>query len=141
MEICVAIYACELPPALLKYSSRKTVLLWGHENLLGYSVELLLNAANDLDLVKVSADQGVDGLVAQVESIHPDVVIIYQLNSAFDPHLMTRLMQNQLWLKVVLVHLESNSVEIFNKQKVWINESPDLLSIVKGCPRLPCANE
>jgi hypothetical protein len=137
----VAIYACELPPAQQKFVSRKSVVLWGHENLLGYSVEFLLNTRNCLDLVRISKDLGVDVLIEQVEKIHPDVVVIYEMNSSDNASLPMRLMKNQVWLKVILVNLENNTVEVFNKQMVQINEGSDLLSIVEGCPRLPCTIE
>lgn len=134
----MAIYACELPPALQKAATKKTVLLWGHENLLGYSVETLLNTRNCLDLVMISKDLGVEALFEQAQALHPDVVIIYQSNCSNIMDLPMRLMQNQARLKVILVTLENNSVQVFNKQQVLINESSDLFSIVEGCPRLPC---
>jgi len=116
-------------------------VLWGHENLLGYSVEFLLNSRKDLELVKLSGEMGAEALIEEVRKTHPDVVVIYQLDCSSNADLPVRLMENQLWLKVILVNLENNSVEVFNKQKVQISESSDLLSIVEGCPRLPCSNQ
>jgi len=137
----VAVYICELPPAQQEAATTKTVVLWGHENLLGYSVELLLNTRKGLDLIKISDSLGVVFLLKQVEKIHPDVVVIYQLNCSSNAELPMRLLQNQARLKVIQVNLENNSVEVFSKQKVVINEGTDLLSIVEGCPRLPCPIE
>jgi hypothetical protein len=116
-------------------------VLWGRENLLGYSVEFLLNIRSSFVLVKIPDYMGENELIKQVETIHPDVVVIYQSNYSSNTGLPMRLLQNQIWLKVILVNLENNSVEVFNKQQVWINEASDLLSIVDGCPRLPCPNE
>jgi hypothetical protein len=116
-------------------------VLWGRENMLGCAVESLLNNRNELDIIKISEEMGLDALIEKVETCHPDVVVIYQPNSCSNADVPMRLMQNQIWLKVILVNLENNSVEVFNKQQVWINESTDLLSIVEGCPRLPCVNE
>lgn len=141
LENFVAIYACELPPAQLKLVACKTVVLWGHVNLLGHSVESLLNTQKALNLIRISEELGVKGLIEEVETSHPDVVVIYQLNSSSNADLPMRLMKNQIWLKVIVVTLENNSVEVFNKQQVWINEPTDLLSIVEGCPRLPCSIE
>lgn len=134
----MAVYLCDVPPAQLKAYAAKTVVLWGHENLLGYSVELLLNTRKDLELIKISEKLGAGVLLEQVEQIHPDVVVIYQLNSSSHADLPMRLAQIQERLKIILVNLENNSVQVFSKQVVQINEGTDLLAIVEGCPRIPC---
>jgi len=137
----VAIYACELPPAKIKHIAKKRVVLWGQEDMLGASVEYLLNISKNLNLIKISDRSDVNSLIEQVENTHPDVIVIHQADYSDNQDLPMRLMQNQSWLKVIIVNLENNSVEVFNKQKVSINEGSDLLSIVEGCPRLPCINE
>jgi len=138
----MAMYACELPPAQLKYVIRKIVLLWGHEDLLGFSVEFLLNHHKELDVIRVADDQGTDTLLQIVEKTRPHIVILQQNNDAENIDLPYLLISKQQSLKVIIVNLLNNSVEIINKQQVCLSESADLLSIVEGCPRLPyCAED
>ncbi len=64
--------------------------------------------------------------------VKPDVVIICQEDCAGDMPLSMQLLQGRPGLKVITVSLENNSVEVYNKQKVWVNEVADLLSVVEG---------
>ena len=133
----MAIYSCELPPTQLKYVANKVVLLWGYEDLIGFSVEYLLKAHKDLHVIKIADNQDIDALLKAVEEIQPNSVILHMQDHATNVDLPILLMRNQQSLKVIVVNLHNNSVEIFTKQQVCLNESSDLVSIVEGCPRLP----
>jgi hypothetical protein len=132
----MAIYSCELPPTKLKYSARKVVLLWGYEDLIGFSVDFLLNTHQDLQLIKIADDQDIEALINAVGKIQPNIVILHLSDHAIKVDLPLLLMRNQQSLKVIVVNLHNNSVEIYNKQQVCLNESSDLVSIVEGCPHL-----
>ncbi len=135
----MTVYACELPPSQIKVVTKKTIALWGQDDLLGFSVETLLNTRKEYwDVIRIPDYEGVDVLLQQVEKIKPDVIVLYQPKYIHYSTLPLQLMQNQQWIKVVIVNLENNSVEVISKQQVVIQEDSDLLSIVEGCPRLPC---
>jgi len=134
----VSVYACELPPTQIKPVLRKTIVLWGHEDVLGHSVEILLGARKDWTLVRVPEYRDIDQFCNEVDKIKPDVVVIYNRGFSSDIILPIKLIANHEWIKVVIVNLDNNSVEVVSKQKVVIQEDSDLLSIVEGCPRLPC---
>ncbi len=110
----------------------KTVILWGREDLLGRGVEFFLNTRSEWEVIRVSDKQGVDFLTQEVERVKPDVVILYQGNCAGDVPVPMQLLQARPDLKVITVSLENNSVEVYNKQKVWLKEVADLLSVVEG---------
>jgi chemotaxis response regulator CheB len=137
----MAIYSCELAPAQLTYVAKKVVLLWGYEDLIGFSVEFLLTAHKDLQVVKIADDQDIDTLLKAVEEFQPNSVILHLQNHVNNIDLPLLLMRNQQSLKVIVVNLHKNSVEIFTKQQVCLNESSDLVSIVEGCPHLPHYSE
>jgi hypothetical protein len=133
---------CELPPSQIKFVAKKTIVLWGHDDLLGTSVEFLLNTRKQvLDLIRVTDEQGMDGLIQAVNTIQPDVVVLCDQLCSVNDVLPVQLMQDQQWIKLVIINPENNSVEVFSKQKLLIQEDTDLLSIVEGCPRLPCPSE
>lgn len=137
----MSIYACELPPTQLKVTGCKKIILWSGLNLLGFSVEYLLNTRPDWKVIHLSDDQGTQALINSVQSENPDIVVIYQTQPSDITDLVTHLMRNQQWLKIIIVTLDHNTVEVLNKQQVSIVESTDLLSIVEGCPHLPCLAE
>ncbi len=110
----------------------KTVILWGREDLLGRGVEFFLSTRSEWEVIRVSDKQGVDFLTQEVERVKPDVVILYQGNCAEDMPVPMRLLQACPGLKVITVSLENNSVEVYSKQKVWLKEVADLLSVVVG---------
>ncbi len=110
----------------------KTVILWGREDLLGRGVEFFLNSRSEWEVIRISDKQGADFLTQEVERLKPDVVIIYQGNCNGDMPVPMHLLEGRPQLKVITVSLENNSVEIYNKQKVWLKEVGDLLSVVEG---------
>ncbi len=116
----------------LPMNKTKTVILWGREDLLGRGVEFFLNTRSEWEVIRVSDKQGVDFLTQEVERVKPDVVIIYQGNCAGDVPVPMQLLQARPGLKVITVSLENNSVEVYSKQKVWLKEVSDLLTVVEG---------
>ena len=110
----------------------KTVILWGREDMLGRGVELFLNARKEWEVIRISDKNNIDLLFRTIEQKKPDVVIIYEGDYSGDIHLPMQLMQARPELMVLTVSLESNSMEVYNKKKVWVKEVSDLLSVVEG---------
>ncbi len=110
----------------------KTVLLWGREDLLSSSVEFFLASKNRWEVISLCNKDGTDALLKAVDSIQPNVVIIH-LGEHDDPEkLPMALFQTFPALKVITVSLENNSVQIYNKQRVWIKDAADLLLAVEA---------
>ena len=108
----------------------KKAILWGPESLLVDSVEFFLKAGAAWDVVKISADYGVDYLVQQVKTLKPTVVILCQEKEESDTNLLMELSQVESCMKVVVVSLESNLIQVYSKQKVMMHNISDLLSVV-----------
>ena len=104
--------------------------MWGPESLLVDSVEFFLKAGAAWDVVKISADYGVDYLVQQVKTLKPTVVILCQEKEESDTNLLMELSQVESCMKVVVVSLESNLIQVYSKQKVMMHNISDLLSVV-----------
>lgn len=110
----------------------RTVILWGREDMLGRGVELFLNTRKEWEVIRISDKHDARFLVREVERVQPDVVIIYQGDCASETNLPAQIITNQPNLKVILVSLENNSIEVYNKQKILVTELSDLFSIVEA---------
>jgi len=110
--------------------SHKAVL-WGPEILLMDSVEFFLKSA-DWEVVKLSNEYGVDHLIQQVTMVKPAVIILCQERDASDYALLTQLAKVQFCLKVVVLSLESNLVQVYGKHNLIMRDVADLLSVVQS---------
>ena len=93
----------------------KMVLVWGQDDLLSWAVNFFLTTRKDWDVVSLSSERGIDFLIQEVETLNPDVVIVYQtkcVNSA-------RLLMQLLYTRPELT-------------KVYVQEVSDLISVVDG---------
>ncbi len=113
-------------------SKTKTVILWGREDPLGRGVEFFLSNRKGWEVIRITDTADKDYLFQAVEKVKPDVIILYQGDCASETDLPAQLMKDRPNLKVVVVSLENNSLEVYNKQKVWVKEVSDLYSIVEA---------
>lgn len=109
----------------------KTVIVWGHEDLLGYSISLILDARKDWNVVRFSDEEDIQVLMAELEKCDPDVIIMHQTDCTEDMELPWTLVR-KCRTKVITVSPESNSLEMLNSQKVIVKEAADLLSIIES---------
>ena len=110
----------------------KTVIVWGHEDLLGYSISLILNARKDWNIVRFSDEEDIQVLMAELEKCDPDVIIMHQTDCTKDMELPWTLVRKCHGAKVITVSPESNSLEMLNSRKVIVKEASDLLSIIES---------
>ena len=112
-------------------SSRKA-LLWGQDDLFARAIASFLEARKTWRVVRIFSEQGLDFLVEQINMLQPDVVILNPGNCALDEHLPIQVIQRQPALKVIVVSLENNLIQVFQKQNLMIHEASDLLSIIES---------
>jgi len=112
----------------------KTIIVWGQEDLLSTSVELLLMTQKEWNVVSVSDEEKLDVLIKTVDKVKPDVVIIPQWNHADSSNLPTILLQDYPGLKVITVSANNNSMEVYSKQDIFISSASDLISAVEADP-------
>ena len=109
--------------------SRKAIL-WGSESLLVDSVELFLKAGAVWDVDKISPDCGVNYLIQQVKTVRPAVVVLCQDKEEIDTNILMELSQVHSCMKVVVISLESNLVQVYSRQHIIMRDVSDLLSVV-----------
>ena len=111
----------------------KTVILWGQNDLLTKAMEMFLTAGESeaWHVIKLPADQCIAALVEQVQSIQPDLVILYQANPGGDSDQLGKLIQDQPDLKMITVSLENNVMQVYSKRSITIRQVSDLLSVIE----------
>ena len=110
----------------------KKLIVWGRPDVLSWAVEFFLSARKDWDVTSLSSERGVDELICEVETAHPDAVIIYQRICARSAYLPAQLLMNYPNLAVITVNPDDNSMEVYNKRQIDIHEVSDLISVVEG---------
>jgi hypothetical protein len=115
-------------------SKRKTVLLWGQNDLLTQSMEMFLTAGETevWEVIKLSADECIAVLVEQVQKIKPDLVILYQAKAGDDCELLGKLIQEQPELRMITVSLENNVLQVYSKRSITVRQVSDLLSVIEN---------
>jgi len=112
----------------------KTIVLWGREDLLSSSVELFLTARKGWHVINISSEENLDALLLAVDKVHPDVVILQEGDRAGNSDLPIKLVQDYPGLKVIIVSLNDNLMEVYSKQNILVKSASDLISVVEAAP-------
>ncbi len=110
----------------------KMVLVWGQDDLLSWAVNFFLTSRKDWDVVSLSSERGIDFLIQEVETLNPDVVIVYQNKCVNTVRLLMQLLYTRPELTMLTVSTQENSIEVYSKKKVFVQEVSDLISVVDG---------
>ena len=112
----------------------KTVVLWGREDILIASVEMLLASRKEWEVISLSNKETFETLIHTLESTHADIAIM-QLDEHYDPtSLPLQLIKVIPSLKVITINLGNNSMEVISKQKILVKDVSDLMSIFDNEP-------
>jgi hypothetical protein len=112
----------------------KTVVLWGSEDILITSVELLLASRKEWEVISLSNKEKSDTLIQTVETTHANIVIMQQGGHGDPTFLPLQLIKALPSLKVITFNLDNNSMEVFSKQKILVKDVSDLMSIFDNEP-------
>lgn len=115
-------------------SASKTAILWGREDLLGSAIESILNATRNWQVINLLGSQDVKMLAREAEKANPRIIFVNQGDSTDEFPPPFHLIQYLPDLKIIVINLDNNLVEIYHKQKIWIKEASELISIVDDKP-------
>lgn len=115
-------------------STARSAILWGREDVLGTAIESLLQTACGWQVIKILGDQDAGLLAREVEKAKPKIVFINKGGSTEEYPLPLHLIQDFPDLKIIVINLDNNLVEVYNKQRIWIKEASELMSIVDEPP-------
>jgi chemotaxis response regulator CheB len=112
----------------------KTIVIWGSEGIFGSSIERFLAAKEDWKVVSISNTEDRDALILAVETLQPDIVIIHQGFPDDLANLALQLLPNHPAIKVIMVSLENNLMDVYSKQAILAKEASDLITVIENEP-------
>lgn len=110
----------------------KMIVLWGSENILNSSIEYLLAPIANWIVVSISSTEDLEALILAAESKHRDIVIIHQERHNNPTNLSLQLLQDHPEIKVIVLSLEDNLMEIYSKQKKLVKQGSDLIAVIEN---------
>jgi DNA-binding NarL/FixJ family response regulator len=117
---------------MMVIAKSKMVVIWGGDDLLSTSIEYFLATKEDWKVVSISNKEDLDALLRVDDPPRLDIVIIHSGYQSVDAKIPESLLQNHPTIKVILLSLENNLLEIFSKQKMLIQQSSDLISAIEN---------
>ena len=119
-----------MPPAA--FASRR-VLLVGASSMLTDALNILLTSEGDLEVSGlVNPDER--AVVAAVQQVQPEVVVLVETRAAdtarFYPWLHQAALEQPL--RVIVVHLDNQPLDVFDRQRVTLTGSQDIVRLIHG---------
>ena len=108
------------------------IILWGCDDLMSKAIELFLATRSEWEVFRFSENDDVDFQLREIAILNPHVFIVSQEDNKNQTRLLLQIMQCHPDLKIIMVNPENNSIEVFNKHKVWVKEVSDLLSVIES---------
>jgi hypothetical protein len=109
------------------------VVIWGGDDLFSTSLEYLLTTKENWKVVSISNKEDLDSLLLVEDPTNLDITIIHQgyLNS--EENLPVSLLKDHPAIKVIMLSLENNLLDIYSKQEILIERSSDLITAIENC--------
>lgn len=109
---------------------QKTIVVWGREDILISSIKLFLAVQEDWTVVSITSQEELDALVLNPDAKQPDIVVIHQGCHNSPEDFPLQLLQEHPTIKVIMVSLEDNLMDVYSKQKVLLRDASDLISAI-----------
>ena len=108
------------------------VLLAAHRTVIAEGIVNILRTHDERDRIIVRISSGVESrLIKEIERIKPNVLIYdTTLNGNFPVHLLTSLLSSDSEMKVIVVGITSNWVQIISKRQFLVRSKEDLRGLV-----------
>jgi hypothetical protein len=110
----------------------KTAIIWGQDDLLSQAMEIFLRAEQTWEVIRIPIEKGINHLIEQAKRIGPDVIILYAGNCIHDISLPVQLIREQSNLRIIIVNLKDNQVQLYSTYSLIVRDVSDLLSIIEN---------
>lgn len=110
----------------------KMIVIWGSEDVLSSSIKHFLTAKADWKVVSISNIEDLDAMILSVDTTQPEIVIIYQGCHNDSVDLLLQLLQSHPTIKVIMISLEDNLMDVYSKQKKLVRQASDLISVIEN---------
>lgn len=113
-------------------AKEQMILLCGGEDILSSSIEFTLSAREDWKVISISNLGGCETVRKAMETLNPDIVIIHQEFHPDPKQLMLQLLQDHPAVKVLMISLENNLIEVYSKQNILAKDASDLITVIEN---------
>lgn len=108
---------------------QRCMLAYISESLLGNGMGKLLELKPDLEVITVKIETEAS-LVKAIHKVEPQVLVIESHCIEKDQGLIGRIMALQEGMRVIVVSIEENSLQVYDHQKVKIKRIDDFISAI-----------
>lgn len=105
--------------------------MWGGDDLLGSSIEGLLAAKQDWNVIRVPSCEDLRALVYIMETAHPDIIIAHQKHLKILTDIPLQVLRDHPNTRLVTVNLEDNLIGVYSNQIILAREFSDLVAIIE----------
>lgn len=109
----------------------KRILLWSGEYILAQSIPLFLNGRQDWTVISIPETDDPHRWFQAVARLQPDVVILPQSCQQAGLASLLQLLTDCPAIKVISISLENNTMEVYSKQKIMVQQVSDLLAAIE----------
>ncbi len=115
-------------------ATSKTIVIFGSENIFSASIKVLLSVKADWEIVSVCNKNGWEALNLALEAVRPDTVVIHQESLEDPTSLVMRLLQDHPAVRVIVINLESNLMDVYSKQNIFAQGISNLFQVIENAP-------
>jgi hypothetical protein len=112
----------------------KTVVLWGKEDILSLSIEMFLKTQTGWQVVRASSREEVQDLLVAENAEQTEFILIHHGPEDYPPGLPKHVLQEFPDIKVIMICLDSNVMEVYSRQKILARDPSDLIKVIEDCP-------
>lgn len=106
------------------------VLVVGNISLLGAGIESLLAGEPDLIVIGKVSDNKAE-LAGEIKRLQADVVILHEMGQTANPSDLLVLLEDYPGLRVVVISASDNLIYVYNKQRVLVAQTGDLIDAIR----------
>jgi hypothetical protein len=112
----------------------KIIILWGNENILSLSIEMYLSTQTNWQVVRASTGEYLQDLLNSDDVEQQEFILIHHGPEDYPPGLPKQVLQEFPEIKVIMICLGSNLMEVHSKQKILAKDHSDLIKAIEDCP-------
>ncbi|MCB9423084.1 MAG: hypothetical protein H6667_25010 [Ardenticatenaceae bacterium] len=107
------------------------MLVVDNQSIMGAGLERLLGQIEAFEVLGVSPENELT-LVQEIWRLLPDIIVLVQDSQVIEPGRLLDLLPDYGRLRIVQVSIDSNTVQIFDKQEITINHHGALFDQLKN---------
>ena len=115
----------------------RVALIWGNRDTLSAYIRFFFAAKEDWKVVRTYSESDPRVLLQKVRHIKPEIVILLEGGNTDRTLLpLDKLLLELPTIKLIMISLESNAMDVYTRQKVTVTKTSDLFAVLDHEPIL-----